>query len=54
LQHISGLSLIVEFSGLKLGNPEPDQVTGQVMLLGEPMQGLARQISLRDLPRRVR
>jgi hypothetical protein len=49
LQQVGGASVFVELARLELGNPEPDQLLRDVMLLGEPMQGLPGQVGLRDL-----
>src|SRR6266536_1878349 len=45
-----GSRIAVERPGLILGNPDADQVAADVVPLGEPVERLARQIVLDDLP----
>jgi hypothetical protein len=49
LEKIGALSVLIEVAGLVLLNPDPDQVTADVMSFGEPMKGLAGQEFLSDL-----
>ena len=45
LEQIRRGSILIEVAGLVLLNPDPDQVTTDVMALGEPVKGLAGQNS---------
>src|SRR5262249_10969934 len=49
-QHFGGGCVAVERTGLVLGNPDPDQVTADVMPLGEAVKRLAGQVVLNNLP----
>src|SRR5436190_19839573 len=49
-QHTGGGRVAVERTGVMLGNPDADQVAADVVSFGEPVEGLAGQIVLDDLP----
>ena len=48
-EKICGGGILIEAAGLVLLNPDPDQVSADVMALGEPVKGLPGQELLSDL-----
>jgi hypothetical protein len=50
LKQIGGSDVLIERACLKLVDPDPDQVTGDIVPLREPVQRLAAQILLLHLP----
>jgi hypothetical protein len=49
LKEIGGFSVLVEFAGLILGDPDADQVARQLVPPPESMQAFARDVFLRNL-----
>ena len=49
LEQIGSRGILIEVAGLGPLHPDPDQVSADVMALGEPMKGLAAKKLLSDL-----
>ena len=50
LEQVGCLLVLVERAGLELASLDPDQLAGNVVALGQRVQGLVRDEPLSDLP----